>query len=396
MNRMDQTTAPALEELLAESLEPLRQREQDAAQQGRYDATNRPVLFGCGALGRAVLASLRRDGVEPLAFADNNPFVWGTTVNGLPVASLAEVVRRFGRQTPIVVAIYTASTIEARLRSLGLNVITFPLLAIRHPQTLLPFCALDLPSNMSSQKERIREAFGLWADESSRQEYVAQVRFRYTLDCDLPPHLSADQTYFPLDLVSLKSDEVFVDCGAFDGDSILAFLKRSGGWFRGVVAIEADPQSAVKLGDTLARLPRDVATRIEIVQAAIGAQHGAIRFQATGTVASTAAEGQDTVEVPCRRLDDLLDGRNASYIKMDIEGGECDALTGARDLIQRDAPVLAICLYHRQSDLWEIPLQICAMTDRYKFFLRRYSDDCWEQVLYAIPHERAPTQGILV
>jgi hypothetical protein len=47
-----------------------------------------------------------------------------------------------------------------------------------------------------------------------------------------------------------------------------------------------------------------------------------------------------------------------------------------------------ICLYHRHTDRLEIHFQINVMTDRYKFFLRRYSDDCWEQVLYAIPHAR--------
>jgi hypothetical protein len=49
---------------------------------------------------------------------------------------------------------------------------------------------------------------------------------------------------------------------------------------------------------------------------------------------------------------------------------------------------MAICLYHRQSDVWSIPLQIRKMTDGYSYFLRRYSNDCWEQVLYAIPHNR--------
>jgi FkbM family methyltransferase len=390
MNHTKQSMAVALEALLAERLEPLRQREQDVDQQGKRDVTNRPVLFGCGALGRIALAGLRRDGVEPLAFADNNPLAWGTTVDGLSVISLAESTNRFSRRTPIVVTIYTASTVEARLRAMGLNVMTFPQLAIRHPKSLLPYCTLDLPSNMCAHAARIREAFGLWADECSWQEYVAQIHFRYTLDCDLSPYSPADQIYFPLDLVTLKSDEVFVDCGAFDGDSVLAFLKRCGGWLKGVVAIEADPQNADRLRQSMARLPTEVASKVEVVQAAIGAKDGTIRFAASGTVAShtDAITGQETLEVPCRTLDDLLAGRNPSYIKMDIEGAEPSALEGCRQVIQEHAPVLAICLYHRQSDLWEIPLQIRQMTDRYSFFLRRYSDDCWEQVLYAIPHQR--------
>jgi len=384
----NQPKALALEALLAEPVERLRQREQDVAQPGMLDATSRPVLFGCGTLGRTALAGLRRDGVEPLAFADNNPFAWETTVDGLPVLSLAEAINRFGRQTPIVVTIYTASAVVARLRNLGLNVMTFPQLAMRHPNSLLPWQALNLPSLMCSHAARIREAFALWADEFSRQEYVAQIRFRYTLDCDLPPYLPADQTYFPLELLNLKPDEVFVDCGAFDGDSIAAFLKRTCGWFGGAVAIEGDPENAKRLRQLVEKVPAAVGAKIEVVQAAVGSANGTICFHSTGSVASNYLDGQGSIEVHCRKLDDIPGARGVTYIKMDIEGAEPQALAGAQQIIQRDAPVLAICLYHRQTDLWEIPLQVSAMTDRYKYFLRRYSDDCWEQVLYAVPHER--------
>jgi hypothetical protein len=73
---------------------------------------------------------------------------------------------------------------------------------------------------------------------------------------------------------------------------------------------------------------------------------------------------------------------------MDIEGSEPDALAGAGRILREDEPVLAICLYHRQEDLWQIPLQIKAANSNYRMFLRRDSDDCWEQVCYAIPERR--------
>jgi len=377
-----------LDSLLKEPYEQVMVRENSLGAELRRSLGGAPVLFGCGALGRIALAGLRGAGVEPLAFADNHPLRWGTALDGLPVLSLAEAIDRFGDRVPVVVTIYTGAEVEGKLRRLGLRVLTFPQLALMHPQALLPWLALDLPSRMCDQAARVRQAFSLWADEESRREYVAQVHFRSTLAGPLPAHLPAEQTYFPSELVELKRDEVFVDCGAFDGDSVLALLRRTGGWVGGVVAIEADAQNGAKLREQMSRLPKAVATKIEIVQAAVGAENGTLRFRSTGTVTSTAAEGQGTVEVPRRRLDDLLNKRNATYIKMDIEGAEPSALEGCRLVIEQHAPVLAICLYHRQSDLWEIPLQIRAMTDRYQFFLRRYSDDCWEQILYAIPKDR--------
>jgi hypothetical protein len=73
---------------------------------------------------------------------------------------------------------------------------------------------------------------------------------------------------------------------------------------------------------------------------------------------------------------------------MDIEGSELQALEGAQNTIRKHVPALSICLYHRQEDLWTIPLFIASLSDKYRLFLRRHSDDCWEQICYAIPAER--------
>jgi FkbM family methyltransferase len=377
-----------LDYLMAETMEELTIRETSAREQLRLGHSGRLVLFGAGGLGRVSLAGLRRGGVEPLAFADNNPLAWGTVVDGLPVMSLAGASARFGDQVTFVVTIYTGAEVERKLRGLGLRVLTFPQLALMYPDALLPYYALDLPSRMHGAQTQIREAYSLWADDASRAEYLAQIRFRYTFDSELPPPLAADQTYFPRELVELRTDEVFVDCGAFDGDSVMAFLKRSGGWLGGIVGIEADPCNMEKLKAFISRLSPEIQAKSEAVQVAISSRNGTVLFDSTGSVYSSYQDGRGTVEVPSRKLDDILQDKKPSYIKMDIEGAEPDALAGAHFVIQQHAPVMAICLYHRQSDLWKIPLQVRSITDRYSYFLRRHSDDCWEQVLYAIPHER--------
>jgi hypothetical protein len=87
-------------------------------------------------------------------------------------------------------------------------------------------------------------------------------------------------------------------------------------------------------------------------------------------------------------LDLLLADEQPTYIKMDIEGAEYRALLGCRQVIAKHLPILAICLYHRQEDLWSIPLLVRSISDQYSLFLRRYSDECWEQVCYAVPKER--------
>lgn len=126
---------------------------------------------------------------------------------------------------------------------------------------------------------------------------------------------------------------------------------------------------------------------------AVGATRDRLAFDAAGDAGSTLRTQQDILRVDIAPLDELLANVAPTYIKFDVEGAEPDALVGASRVIAEHAPILAVCLYHRQDDLWRLPAFVASLTDRYRFFLRRYCDDCWEQVLYAIPRSRLKQGG---
>jgi FkbM family methyltransferase len=381
----------ALDKLLAESIEQIRKREDSITSSLALADGDAFILFGAGAWGRHTLARLRRTGIEPSGFADNDATKWGTIIDGLPVMSAHEAASRFGRDVAFIVTVYTGVKVRRQLRDLGLRGFPFSALALRFPDALMPDNSIDFPHKMAGHEEEIRRGLSVWADDISRQEYLAQVRYRLTFEEDLPPCLPPGEIYFPEDLVALTDEEAFVDCGAYDGDSVRDFLRRCRSRFGRIVALEPDPQNAARLEESLAELPDDVRRSIEIVPAAASSRRGRLRFNSTGTVGSTVGETGES-EVAAIPLDEVLAGRGPTYIKMDIEGSELDALAGARAVIAEHAPVLAVCLYHRQHDLWQLPLQIRALNERYRLFLRRYSDDCWEQVCYAIPPERVRTE----
>lgn len=87
------------------------------------------------------------------------------------------------------------------------------------------------------------------------------------------------------------------------------------------------------------------------------------------------------------KLDDSLANEKVSFIKMDIEGAEVNALRGAEHIIREQHPKMAICIYHKTSDFWEVPLLINSF-GKYKFYVRHHGEfNCWDTICYAVPIE---------
>ncbi len=212
-----------------------------------------------------------------------------------------------------------------------------------------------------------------------------QVRFRLFPDLDaLPPPVEHEQ-YFPDDIFSLIDDEMFIDCGAYDGDTIKAFLRLRSSSFCRILALEPDATNFQKLRDYVATLPPEIGGKIQLQQCAVVLTNGHVRFTAAGTASAVCANGASEIE--CIALDTAMADASATYIKMDIEGAEADAIAGARRLIQDRLPLLAIAVYHKQDDLWRIPQLIRSFSAAYRLFLRPH-DEAFELVCYAVPPHR--------
>ena len=184
----------------------------------------------------------------------------------------------------------------------------------------------------------------------------------------------------------MAANECLIDCGAFDGDTLKDFLELRNGAFQRIIAFEPDPVNWRRLMGFVSTLPTAVRDRIDVRPAAVGARTEKLNFSVTGTAGSAAGHG--TYEVDSRSLDEALDGLEPTWIKMDIEGFEAAAIAGARRLIQRSRPVLAINLEHRQDDLWRIAILVRSIVEGYRFFLRPHLLEGWDLVCYAIPESR--------
>jgi hypothetical protein len=93
---------------------------------------------------------------------------------------------------------------------------------------------------------------------------------------------------------------------------------------------------------------------------------------------------------PCTTVDEFVRQNalsNVDLIKFDLEGGETDAVEGMRETVRKFRPQLAISIYHRLTDYWELPITLMEMCTDYDFHLGHYSFERFETVFYCIPRE---------
>ena len=183
--------------------------------------------------------------------------------------------------------------------------------------------------------------------------------------------------YFQDDYYSVTDKEVFVDCGAFDGDSIRMFLDFTKGKYEKIIGLEPDTINFEKLQKNVHEYHD-----IYLLCCATGKENKKMRFSSQGTLGSTFSETDgDLIDV--KKIDDILNGEKVTLIKMDIEGAELETLIGAENTIRKHKPKLAVCIYHKIEDIITIPKYLHSIVPEYKFKVRQHSSSMLETVLYA-------------
>lgn len=388
--------AEELEQLLADG--PASEAERASRSLAIFNDVSRPlVLFGAGGLGRRTLAGLRRLGREPVAFTDNSQALWGTRVDGIPVLSPPAAADKYACDGIACVTIWRAEgghAYEATrrfLQDLGWRRVE-PFLALyrAHADQFLPYLAAGRSEDVLMSVAALRSAFALLEDSLSRREFVRQLRWRLCCDfaavAEPTPGCSIVNEYWPADLVTPGRADTVVDCGAFDGDTldryVVAFEE-----FAAWIAFEPDPRNFAALEQRKRSLPGGLARRVRTVPVATGALAGVASFDASGSAASGLVESVDQgcIEVPVVALDDIDMPARVFLLKLDVEGAEEATLRGARRLLREDHPILAVSCYHRQQDLWELPLLVRELCPTARLALRAHAAEAFDLVLYALP-----------
>ena len=229
--------------------------------------------------------------------------------------------------------------------------------------------------------EKLHDLKSILSDDKSKQILDKIILKREKREIDYSDIMTKTQ-YLLDEFFSFTTNEVYIDAGAYDGGTVIDFMKKVGAFDR-IYAFEADSTNYCKMNMRLDLAKLIYSNRIQCLNMAVTDYNGTISFEQLANESSKVVSQNDAriATVNCTKLDTIID--NATYIKMDIEGSEMSAIKGAQNLIRDTKPKLAISIYHRPEDLWEIPLFIHALLPEYKLHIRHHAYVYYDTVLYA-------------
>jgi FkbM family methyltransferase len=249
----------------------------------------------------------------------------------------------------------------------------------------------------NNHKENIDDILKIVSDDISRDVIKTQINFIRNYDYSghlnylknnnlLEKHTSLvnHDEYFPEGIIKLTEDEKFVDGGGFNGDTVREFVKRSNNKFDHIFSFEPDKNN---YNDLLAEVKSlDLKeNKVTCYSKGLYSTNKKLSFIQKGIGSSISENGNESIEVVS--LDSFLsesEKNKITYIKLDVEGAELEALKGMIKTIIQNKPKLAICVYHQMKDFWEIPYFIESLNLGYKIYFRQHCLGRTDTICYAV------------
>ncbi|MDK2801993.1 MAG: FkbM family methyltransferase [Oscillospiraceae bacterium] len=229
--------------------------------------------------------------------------------------------------------------------------------------------------------DEINKAYNLLFDDVSKKVFVDILNFKisgkisYLLDCQT----SREEVFE--NILKLSNTESFIDAGAYNGDTVLEFLKFTSGEYENIIAIEPDQKNFKKLSKTI---KENGISKITSFNLGIWNKKGSIGFfHESGR--SSFLSNSSISKVDVDTIDNICENNSISFIKYDVEGYEKEAIEGSLNSIKRYKPKLEIAGYHRNEDIFSLPILINSIDKDYKIYLRHNPYiPAWETNFYAI------------
>ena len=327
------------------------------------------VVYGMGNGADKVIDEFIRLDIPVMGITASDDFVRGQNFRGFKVRKLSEFEGDF------IVAIAFASCIP--------DVMNHIYSLCNNHRVIVP-CVPVFGEEIFNRdfieknKNEIEKAYSLFEEEESKRIYRGCVEFMFGGELDVLKSIACGKDEVFENILNFNSEESFLDLGAYRGDTVEEFLRYTKGEYKSIIALEPDKRSFRKL---LAYV--DGKENILPVQKAIYSCDSVALFNYAAGRQSSFSEKGDEIETVT--VDTLAENKKITYLKMDVEGAEFQALCGAIKLLKEQKPKLNIALYHRSEDIFLLPLKIASVNPDYRFFIRKHPYiPCWDMNLYCI------------
>lgn len=229
----------------------------------------------------------------------------------------------------------------------------------------------------AAHRNELKKVYDMLADEQSRTVFSECVQYRLSGDithlkrCESQPDEAWKNILRPGD------DEHFVDLGAFSGDTVAEFCAHVSG-YGSICAVEPTKKSFLRLQKSVSGMDN-----VTLFNVAVSDSRGVLTFNKHG--GRNHAQAASGEQIAADSVDNMLGGRPATLIKMDVEGGEGAAIDGARNTILRCRPKMQVACYHRLEDYFALPIKVAAMRDDYKLYMRHFAGvPAWDTNFYFV------------
>lgn len=351
------------------------------------------VIFGAGIGGKATIDLLNNKalGQKVRFFSDNNPNKVGKQFCDRSVILPNEIKEKTKSKRLIIISSTAYDIVSKQLIEYGID------------EEELYYFQLAGLSEKSEEKEYIRQHISAFEsiynklqDEKSKIIYRCILNYRITNNIfylkEMSSYIDSEETqYFDNTLLEQYCFETgFVDTGAYTGGTLSQMHKNLPDFSGEYYAFEAGKDIYTKLIDNCDK--EKCGFQVKCFNLAVWNEEGLLRFD-TSESDSGSKVNEDGEVVRCNSLDNLLKNCKIDFIKMDIEGSERKALEGAVDIIRNNKTIMAICIYHKREDFYDIPQLIeSIIPNEYAFYIRQYRFGQSETVLYALPNSRKKVQ----
>lgn len=336
------------------------------------------VLYGAGRGADWTIDLLQTKNIKPAALVDKK--LRGGGKRDIPIISFEELVDRYQDKNRYI--LITTPKFEEEVFQLLREY--FPAGNIFAFESELYYHYIDnvsvYRSYILSKEAEFNELYHKLSDDISRRTLEYVLRGRVSGEWSYFRDVYVGNQYFADGIVELGQQEIFLDIGAFIGDTAEYIVKMTGGSYSKIYCFEPDK----KCLDSL-RKNTEKYENIEIIEKGAWNKYEKLLFQEDSERGASSIGNNTGYEIEVDCVDNCIDENVCvTHIKMDIEGAELKALQGAKRTIQRHKPKLAICVYHKNEDLLNISNYILSIVPEYRLYLRHHNISGTETVLYAI------------